>query len=108
MCLISLLGPYFCTKFECPWDSSLTRDEDWGYYGDTDRTKHACQLRCSNDDDCETYEWSDSPDNEKCIWWKKGRCQHGSNTISDDPKFQSCKKLGESISIFRRLNKKLY
>ena len=92
MLFISPLGPYFCTRFECIRDSSHRIDDDWGYYGDTDRTKHDCQLRCSNDDDCEIFEWS--PDKEKCIWWKKGSCQHRKNTMNDDPKFQSCKKLG--------------
>ena len=90
---ISCLGPYKCTKLECIKDSSHIFNVDWGYHNDTDGTKNACQLRCTNDPNCEVFEWSDA----KCTWWKKGSCQRQQDNISDDLKYVRCGKIGEII-----------
>ena len=87
---ISQLGPYKCTKLECKRDNHHKLNVEWGYHNDTDGTKNGCQLRCTNDPDCESFEWSDY----RCTWWKKGMCQGNEDAISKDRKFVMCKKIG--------------
>ena len=101
--IISLLGPFVCSKSKCLRDNSHADDIDWGHYRDTDGTKHSCSLRCSNDDNCEAYEWSDTIGKEKCVWWKKGSCHHNKNDMQDDPKFLSCKKQGIAMINIHRI-----
>ena len=80
----------------CKKDASHIENIDWGYYSKTHGTKRECQAQCLHDDDCEVHEWSDTDDKETCKWWKKGICQYEKDTTSDDPKFVSCKKLGNA------------
>ena len=83
----------------CNEDITHTENIDWGHYPETDGSKHSCQSQCFKDDNCEAYEWSDTDDKEMCKWWNKGMCQYGKDQKSDDPKFVSCKKLGNLITV---------
>ena len=95
--MIKFLGSYSCKKLACQQDSSHTENIDWGYHNDTDGTKNACQTRCLNNPDCGAYEWSDTHDKARCMWWRTGACQHDDEKIIDDPKFVSCTKIGDHL-----------
>ena len=88
----------------CNEDISHTENIDWGHYPETDGSKHSCQSQCFKDDNCEAYEWSNTDEKEMCKWWNKGICQYGNGQKSDDPKFVSCKKLGNLLTINQLCN----
>ena len=71
---------------------------DWGYYAEINgMLKSVCAMRCKNDDNCGTFEWT----NQHCIWWKKGMCQLSKTTNAGfTGSIATCKKLG----IFKTLN----
>ena len=82
----------------CDEDDSHTENIDWGHYPEPDGSKYSCQSLCFKDDKCEAYEWSDRDEKGMCKWWNKGICQYGNGQQSDDPKFVSCKKLGNLLT----------
>ena len=88
------LGSYLCTNYKCKVDDAHRENIDWGHYKETDGSKRSCQVECFKDENCEAYEWSDTDEKEMCKWWNKGICQYGNGQKSDDPKFVSCKKIG--------------
>jgi len=75
---------------------------DWGYYAESNgMLKSVCAMRCKNDDNCGTFEWT----NQHCIWWKKGMCQLNKATNAGfTGSIATCKKLG----IFKTLNHYLW
>ena len=79
-------------------DDSHTENIDWGHYPETNGNKLSCQSQCFKDDNCETYEWSNTDGKEMCKWWNKGMCQYRNGKKSDDPKFVSCKKAGNILT----------
>ena len=77
---------YACNNIGCQWEDYV-KDQDWGYYSETEGDCHTCQASCDMDTNCGAVECGEG----YCSWWKKGICNRQETTSS----YYTCWKKGK-------------
>lgn len=81
--ILNIVG-YTCEKKGCHW-SRYVKNQDWGYYSETDGDCFKCQDQCNKDANCGAVECGEG----YCSWWKVGKCSKA-DEFTDT--FNTCRK----------------
>ena len=60
-----------CEKKSCSF-RAYVKDQDWGYYTETEGDCNKCKGRCDQDPNCGAVECGESLG--YCSWWKTEKC----------------------------------